>query len=105
MNPNDKVHDTCRPKNMGLVDMPSNSKAATSEFYVDRSRLRTREVTEWPSEPSGKVIVRTKTSSIMDNARRASGEMGVHGSFRNETDKDPQCWEMRNPIVRDRGDE
>lgn len=103
---NDKVHDTYRPKNMGLVDMPSNSKAATSDFYVDRSRLRTREREEYvPTPKGGDFVKRTEIASLMDNARRASGEMGVRGSFRNETDKDPRCWEPCNTIVRDRGDE
>lgn len=106
MNPNDQVHDTYRPKNMGLVDMPSNSKAATSNFYVDRSRLRTRDREEWvPSAKGEKYVKHTDTASLMDNARRAAGEMGVRGSFRNETDKDPYCWKTRNTIVRDRGDD
>lgn len=39
--PSDCVHDTFRRRNAGVVDVMMNDKDATSNFYVDRSRLAT----------------------------------------------------------------
>jgi len=107
--PDKYVHEVQREKNLGIVCLPSNSHAATSNFYVDRSRLRTHQVDEWNPVPFGSLesghVVKTETDSIMDNARRAAGEMGVRGSFKNETDKPRNCWDNLNPITRKRGDD
>jgi hypothetical protein len=109
--PSDCIHDTFREKNFGAVSAPSNSRSATSNFYVDRSRLRSRSREEYVPSPSpnksGKFVTRAEQCSIMDNARRAAGEMGSYSSFANEGARthDFDWHYTQNPITKRRGDD
>lgn len=114
--PSDMVSDVFRPRDAGDVEVPMNSKSATSDFYVDRSRIGTHE--EWepsknPMKPGR--IVQVK-DSIMDNARASIGAMGAKGSFADRgklADKPvrsngcgvPCGASSRNPLTKRRGDE
>lgn len=100
------------------VEIPVNTHRATDDYFVDRSRLRTREVTEdVPGKPGkeGKYVTHTETASIMDNARQAAGAMRMRSSNMNRDEdgsKSPdmnECctpyYRSRNPLERQRGDE
>ena len=43
MTPSNRVTDVFRRKNYGKVDASANSKSATDDFHIDRSRLGTHE--------------------------------------------------------------
>lgn len=83
--PSDCVHDEYREKDLGVISMPSNSKPATSNFYVDRSRLGVHDEydpdvkNEWGGK--GKFVL--KPNRIVDNARSAVPGSTTGSSFRN----------------------
>lgn len=101
------------------VEVPVNTHSATDNFFVDRSRLRTREVTEYvPSDnpgKEGKYVKRTEIASILDNARTAAGAMRMRSSFANRDGNeknfgDDCCapypyYGSSNPLNKPRGDE
>jgi hypothetical protein len=113
--------DMFRKRDLGNgVEASVNSHAGTGNYYVDRSRLRTREVTEYVPNANpgkeGKYATKTETASIMDNARQAAGAMRMKSSFANRDGNDrnygdeccaPSPWwgGAQNPLNRRRGDE
>jgi hypothetical protein len=120
MNPSNRVTDVFRRKNYGKVDAPANSKAATSDFFIDRSRLGTHEeydpsvANEWGG--TGRYI--QKPNSIMDNVRGAMGGIGYKSSYRSvhepaepTSTEGPGCCstpfgrDAKNPLTRLRGDD
>lgn len=114
------VHDTFRRRNAGKVEAPFNSKPATDDFHVDRSRLGFHE--EWDPEArsdyGGKGKYVPVANSIMDNVRGAMGGIGAHASFRSvhelaeptKTEGDAPCCTSdgyrprSNPLMRRKGD-
>lgn len=119
--PGDKAHDEFRRCDAGNgVSIPVNSKAGTSNFYVDRDRLRRTNVTDYvpASKPGtdGKFVNRVETASIMDNARDAAGRGCAKSSFECLDEKKPSrdynyavpsspYYGNQNPLTRRRGDE
>jgi len=100
------------------VEIPVNTHSATDNFFVDRSRLRTKDCVDYvPSEnpmKMGKYVKRVETASIMDNVRASVGDIRAVGSFENRKEGERQsdlgdcCAPMsygRNPITRRRGDD
>lgn len=83
-NPNDFVHDKYRSKNFGVVDMPSNSKPATSNFFVDRSRLGFHDEydPEVKNDWGGRGKYVPVANRIVDNARDSQMMMGAKSSFK-----------------------
>jgi hypothetical protein len=82
MDPSDYVRGTFRQKDAGVGTMSSNSHSATGDFFIDRARLGDR--LEWdheaPNEWGGmgkEVLVK---NSIMQNVRRAMGDIGACSS-------------------------
>lgn len=115
--PTDRVHDEFRMKDVGGVQAPFNSKCATSNFYVDRSRLRVDHCEEYipgktPND-MGRFVRKDRTASIMDNARDAAGGMGARSSFQNVHEpkeksnhfSTPFGYAGNNPLTKLRGDE
>ena len=116
--PSTRVHDTCRYKNGGNVEISSNSKPTTDDFHVDRSRIGTHE--EWddnaPNDWGGKGKVVPVPNSIMDNVRGAMGGLAARSSFNDMQRAEcggsrgcptPLTYEPRphnNPLMRKRGD-
>jgi len=83
MDPSDYVLGKLfRRKDAGVGTMSSNSHSATDDFHIDRSRLgeRLQYDPEVPNEWGGHgkdVLVK---NSIMQNARRAMGDIGACSS-------------------------
>lgn len=84
------TRDTFRPVERGDVTIDVNSKMATENRFVDRSRLR-RETCEEdvpPKTPNdmGRYVRTTKEASIMDAARQGADAMKHRSSFSNQDD-------------------
>ena len=90
MDPSDYVRGTFRQKDAGVGTMSSNSHSATGDFFVDRSRLGDR--LEWdheaPNEWGGKGKEVVVKNSIMQNVRRAMGDIGVCSSNKRHDEPD-----------------
>lgn len=117
--PSEQVHDTFRPRSIGFDStMPFNSKPATDNFHVDRSRLGVHDEydPEAPNDWGGKGKTVEVPNSIMDNIRGAMGGLGARSSFKKVEDPraptktegpTPCCYEPRpegNPLMRRKGD-
>lgn len=118
--PSERVHDEFRSRSIGKGGTaPFNSKPATDNFHVDRSRLGHHD--EWDPDAkndyggTGKYV--PVHNSIMDNVRGAMGGIGARSSFKCVDDPDkptktegdvPCCgYESRprsNPLMRRKGD-
>jgi len=120
--PNNIGRDTFRKAKFGDIEIPVNSRAATSDRYVDRNRLRVHHGGEEyvPGEPGKNGLSKPgqwkplppRTASIMDNAREAAGALGARSSFANDEDFDGRRGGMNsdhlggnNPLRKQRGDE
>ena len=73
----------------GDVPFETNSRAQTSDRFVDRSRLSTRQTEEYvpgatPGKP-GKFVAKTITASIEDNSRLECDSMGHASAFRDDS--------------------
>jgi hypothetical protein len=84
MEPSEKVHDVFRRRSGGKVDIATNSKSATSDFFIDRSRLGTHEEYD-PAEPNdwggtGKFV--PTPNDIRLNAIGAMGDLRAKSSYR-----------------------
>ncbi len=73
----------------GDVEFQTNSRCQTSDRFVDRSRLQTRQAEEYvPSTVQGKPgkwVAKTLTASIEDNARQECDAMGHKSAYRDES--------------------
>ena len=117
--PSNKVHDTFRYKSGGKTEICTNSKPATDNFHVDRSRLGTHDEydpdvkNDWGG--MGKYV--PKPNSIMDNVRGAMGGIGYRSSFKSVHDpaeptqtqgtcRPPSIYGpcASNPLTRTKGD-
>ena len=97
--PSNKVHDTFRYKNSGKTEIFTNSKPATDNFHVDRSRLGTHDEydpdvkNDWGG--MGKFV--PKPNDIRLNAVSAMGDLRAKSSYRsvdaptNDTGTGPCC--------------
>jgi hypothetical protein len=82
--PSERVHDVFRRKSGGKVSMSTNSKPATDNFHIDRSRLGVHEEYD-PDVPNdwggtGKYV--EAPNSIMDNVRGAVGGICAKSSYK-----------------------
>jgi hypothetical protein len=73
----------------GDVEFETNARSQTSDRFVDRSRLKTRQTEEYvpsatPGKP-GKYVARTLTASIEDNSRQECDSMGHVSAFRDDS--------------------
>lgn len=84
--PTDKVHDEFRSRSIGSRIAPFNSKPATDNFHIDRSRLGVHD--EWDetvkNEWGGMGKIVTKPNSIMDNVRAGMGDLHHCSSSKNK---------------------
>lgn len=73
----------------GDIKIQTNSRAQTSDRFVDRSRLKTRQTEEYvPSTTAGKpgkFVAKTLTASICDNSRQQCDSMGHVSAYRDES--------------------
>lgn len=114
------ISDEFRERSGGKIRIPVNSKPATDNFHVDRSRLGTHEEydptvkNDWGG--TGKYV--EHENSIMDNVRGAMGGLAAHASYRSVHEPNeptladgsnipsPDIRESRyNPLMRRRGDD
>lgn len=97
--PSERVHDVFRRKSFGKVDMDANSKPATDDFHIDRSRLGVHDEYD-PEAPNdwggkGKFVpkpndIRLNVISSMGDLRRKSSYASVDGPS-NDTGTGPCC--------------
>ena len=117
--PSERVRDVFRKRDYGKIQCPENSKPATDDFHVDRSRLGMHEEydPEAPNDWGGKGRYVPVHNSIMDNVRGAMGGIGARSSFRSvhepaeptKTEGPPApCCDFdrprNNPLMRRKGD-
>ena len=116
--PSNRVHDTFRRRQYGNVEAPDNTKSATDNFHIDRSRLGVHDEydPEVANEWGGKGKYVPKPNSIMDNVRGSMGGIGACSSYKNVNEpKEPTPTEggccpspygssARNPLTRKKGD-
>lgn len=116
---NNRVHDVFRRRPYGNVEAPANSKPATDNFHIDRSRLGVHDEFD-PEEPNdwgGKGKYVPKPNSIMDNVRGAMGGIGYRSSYKSvhepaePTRTQGECCapspygrSAQNPLTRTKGD-
>jgi hypothetical protein len=116
--PSNRVSDTFRNRNYGKIEAPQNTKSATDNFHIDRSRLGVHDefdpevANDWGGK--GKYVL--KPNSIMDNVRGAMGGIGARSSYKSVHEPaEPTCTESpccpspygssaRNPLTRTKGD-
>jgi hypothetical protein len=89
--PNCCVHDNFREKDMGVVSLPANSKPATSNFYVDRSRLGVHDEydPQVKNEWGGRGKWGPAPNRIVDNAREMQMAGGARSSFTSINPREP----------------
>jgi len=99
MDPSEKVCGVFRRRNGGKTEMSTNSHSATSNFFVDRSRLGTHDEydpdvkNDWGG--MGKFV--PKPNDIRLNAVSAMGDLRAKSSYRsvdaltNDTGTGPCC--------------
>lgn len=117
--PSNRVHDTFRRRNYGKVDAPDNTKSATDNFHIDRSRLGVHDEydPDAPNDWGGKGRYVPAPNSIMDNVRGSMGGIGACSSYKNVNDPaeptktegeccvpSPYGRSAKNPLTRTKGD-
>jgi hypothetical protein len=97
--PSERVHDNFRSRNYGKVEAPDNTKPATDNFHIDRSRLGVHDEydPEAPNEwgGTGKYVpvpndIRLNALSAMGDLRAKSSNASVDAES-DETGAGPRC--------------
>ena len=80
--PSEQVHDVFRRRNFGKVDVEANSKPATDNFHIDRSRLGVHDEfdPDAPNEWGGKGKLVPVPNDIRRNAIGAMGDICAKSS-------------------------